>query len=355
MRYISRSSFDSFRECPRKGFWRYLSGPFDGSDVKGLEEPGPPNPHYTLGIVWHEGAEKLLAGESGEAAFDAAANHPLLEQLDPLWQQWLLAAYLAWERAKQEEFLQQWEVLSVEEEFEIPISPNVVLYTRADGVIRDRSDGSVWVLNWKTASDVKDWTKRWTYDPQGWTEAIAAEARLGLEVKGAIYMGVWKGPMYMGKTTSRLIHGYKYNSRGAVTYATENNGGGSRFEAWKETFPFGEGLSAWISWLPKDILGKHFVESAPILRRDDLVEKWLRQLVRSEDLIDHVLESGSPEEQEDFFYQQWSEDCRYCPFKDLCLGLAQPEDLLAEGFLRPRRKSPRDEAEARSSATKEVL
>jgi hypothetical protein len=351
VRYISRSSFDTFRECPRKGYWRYLSGPYEGGLTKGLEESGPPNPHYTLGIVWHLGAEVLLKGGSGEEAFDAAKESPLFAELDPLWWQWLLAAYLAWERVKRDDFLQQYDVLEVEEEFEIPISPNVMLYTRADAVVRDRSDGSNWVLNWKTTSDVKDWTRKWFYDPQGWTEAIAAEGRLNIPISGCIYVGVWKGPFYQGKTTSRLIFGYKtYTKGGAVTYGTETNGGASKFAAWQETFPFGEGLSAWISWLDKGFLSKYFVESAPQLRQDELVAKWLKQLVRQENEIDYVLEAGDAEEQEAFFWQNWGEECGRCPFKDLCRGLATPETLIEQGFLKPRRRSPRDEAEAKAAA-----
>lgn len=306
------------------------------------------NPHYALGIVWHLGAEVLLKGGTGEAAFRAAA--PTFDDfgLDPVWSQWLLAAYLAWERAKQDEFLGQYEIVTVEEEFEIPVSPNVVLYTRADAVMRDRMDGTLWVLNWKTASDIKDWNKKWFFDPQGWTESMAAEAKLGEEVKGCIYVGVWKGPIYQGRTTSRLIGGYKHNTRSGTTYATENGGGGQKFDAWRENFPFGDGLAAWISWLPKDFLAKHFCESAPQLRQDALVESWLRQIVKHEDAIDYVLEAGSEQDQLDFFWQNYTDECSKCPFKDLCLLRSTPEELIKDGFLRPRHRSPRDEAEERS-------
>ena len=345
MRYISRSSFDTFRECPRKGYWRYLSGPFEGGEVLGLEEDRT-SWHLDLGIAWHIGAEKLLKGEGGIAAFSAAMdlNLPLDEPL----QQWLLAAFLAWERAKADEFFEKWEVLSIEDEFEIPISPNVMLYTRADSVVRDRADGSCWVLNWKTASEVKDWNKKWFFDPQGWTEALAAEAKLGEEVKGCIYLGIWKGPIYQGKTSSRLIYGYKHQGRAGTTYGTENGGGGVRFEAWKEEFPFGQGTAAWISWLPRDFLAKHFVESAPQMRQDLLVEKWLRQVVRYEADVDHML-SGSEEDKETFFWQNWSEiTCGRCAFKDLCMLRSTPEEMIKAGLLRPRKKSPRDEAEAKA-------
>ncbi len=348
MRYISGSSLKVFRECPRKGYLRYLAP--NGTDVTGWEEPRG-NFHMSLGVAWHLGAEKLLRGESGLEAFSTAkaglspADAELLG--DAEWN-WLLAAFLAWERVEQDEFLSKWEVLSVEEEIEVPITPNVTLYTRADGVIRDRADASVWVLNWKTASDVKDWNKKWFFDPQAWTESLAVESKLGVPVAGCIFYGIWKGPIYQGKTTSRLIYGYRYNTRTGTTYATENNGGGTKFSVWQEDFPFGSGVAAWISWLPKEILKKHFVESAPQLRQDPIVESWLKQLARNEHDIDHLLSTGSQEDLEEYFAQHWSdENCSRCCFKNVCMLLAKPEELAKEGLLKPRHKSPRDEAAGR--------
>lgn len=350
MRYISHSSLNSFRECPRKGYYRYLSGPY--GEVTGLEEPKG-NVHLALGIAWHLAAEALLNRVPAVTAYERA-----IQQLDPETAQllggvemnWLLAACLAWERVEEEEFHEKYEVLSVEEEIEVPITPNVVLYTRADAVLRDRGDGSNWVLNWKTASEVKDWNRKWFFEPQAWTESLAVESKLGVPVAGCIFYGIWKGPFYQGKTTSRLLYGYRYQSRsGPVTYATENNGGGTRFYAPEEKFPFGEGLAAWISWLPKDLLKKHFVESAPQIRQDALVERWLRQLARNEHDIDHLLSTGEPEDLEEFFWQNWSEDCGRCSFKDLCMLRATPDSMIAEGLLKPRHRSPRDEAEGRKT------
>jgi hypothetical protein len=266
-----------------------------------------------------------------------------------VWHEWLLAAFLAWERSKQDEFFERWEVLSVEEEFEIPISPNIVLYTRADAVVKDRGDGSNWVLNWKTTSDIKDWNRKWFFDPQGWTEGIAAEAKLGISVAGSIYLGVWKGPFYNGKTTSRLVHGYKHHGRTGVTYGTESAQGSSRFEAWTEKFPFGDGTAAWISWLDKSFLAKHFVESAPQLRQDERVGQWLKQIVKQEDLYDYVLSEGDEENFNTTFPQKWGEHCGRCPFKDLCLERSTPAGLVEAGFLKPRKRSPRDEAAAKAA------
>jgi hypothetical protein len=241
LRYISRGSHDTFRECPRSGYWRYLSGPFGGSDTLGLEQPTG-HPALSLGIAWHMAAEKLLSKVPAEEAVVEALEYARSVGLGDAEQNWLLAICLAWERGAAEDFFAKYEVLSIEEELTTPLTQNVILYTRADAIIRDKSDGGLWVLNWKTAGDVKNWNRKWFYDIQSWTESLAAEAKLGEPVRGCIYYGIWKGPMYNGAISSRLVYGYRFVDRhGNVTYGTENNGGGTRFNVWQEHFPFGDG------------------------------------------------------------------------------------------------------------------
>lgn len=262
---------------------------------------------------------------------------------------WLHAICLAWERGRAEAFFDRWEVLSIEEELQTPITSNVVLYTRADAVLRDRADGTLWVLNWKTAGDVKGWNRKWFYDIQSWTESLAAESKLGEPVAGCIYIGVHKGPMYNGQISSRLLYGYRYKGRDgeSFSYATENNGGGVRFSVAQEKFPFGDGIPAWVNFLSPEYLSGFFVESAPQIRQDRLVEAWLRQVAAHESDIDHILQEGSVEDRSDFFWQNWSDGCGRCPYNALCLEKTNPEELIKDGLMKPRGFSPRDEMEKR--------
>lgn len=347
MRYISRGSHNAFRECPRAGYWRYLSGPYGDDNVLGLEPTSSPS-YLALGSAWHLAAEGLLRGELALDAAQPALDFGRAEGLGDPELNWLLAASLAWERAVAEDFNSKYEVVSIEEELTTPLTANVILYTRADAILRDRLDGTLWVLNWKTAGDVKNWNRKWFYDIQAWTESLAAEAKLGEPVRGCIFYGVWKGPIYQGSTSSRLVYGYRHTgASGAVSYGTETSGGSVRFPVWQEKFPFGDGVAAWINFLPPEFLRRHFVESAPQIRQDKLVEDWLRQVVGFESDVDHVLSAGSAQDKLDFFWQNWGEDtCGRCPFSPLCTLKSEPEALIAEGFLRPRHKSPRDEAEA---------
>jgi hypothetical protein len=350
LRYISRGSHDSFRDCPRAGYWRYLAGPYNPDGTLGLQPATSPS-YLALGSAWHLAAEGLLRGESAEAAVVPALEYGSAEGLGDPELNWLLGITLAWERAAAEDFFSRYEVLNIEEELLTPLTPNVVLYTRADAILRDRSDGALWVLNWKTAGDIKNWNRKWFYDIQAWTESLAAEAKIGEAVRGCIYYGVHKGPMYNGQINSRLIKGYRFTSpNGEVSYATENNGKGQAFSVANEKFPFGTGIAAWVEWLPKDYLKKFFVESAPQIRQDELVEAWLRQVVGYESDVDHILAEGTAQEKLDFFWQNWGETtCPRCPYNPICTLKASPEDLLEQGFLVPRKSSPRDEVERKAN------
>lgn len=291
-----------------------------------------------LGIAWHKGAEVLMRGGSGADAGATAVREALKYQaIGEVERQWLLAAALAWERSRGEEFFNQFDVLAVEQEVEVALSPNVILQARADAVVQDRNDGTIWVWNWKTASDVKNWNKKWFFDVQAWTETLAMEGHLGVPVAGCIFEGVYKGPIWNGNMTSRLVYGYKKaNLDGSPSYSVERESGYQRFNVWEESFPFGDGIAAWISWLPTEFLRGHFALSAPQCRNDRIVEKWLRQLVRKESDIDHLLTTGDEEDILTFFEQNFGDHCEKCPFVDLCMERAEPAALIAANKLRPR-------------------
>jgi hypothetical protein len=138
--------------------------------------------------------------------------------------------------------------------------------------------------------------------------------------------------------TSRLVYGYKKSSQdGSASYSTDREAGSQRFNVWEESFPFGDGIAAWVSWLPYDFVRGHFALSVPQMRNDQIVTNWLRQLVRVETDIDHILSTGSREDAESYFIQNFGDRCAKCPYVDLCMQRATPEALIEEGRLIPRR------------------
>ena len=334
MRYISRSSHQAFRACLRAGYYRYLYP--NGTPTPGLEQYSQAKP-LSLGICFHKAGEALMRKQTGmEAAASALAEAEKYPSLGVVEKNWLLAVCLAWERAASEDFHSKYDVLAVEEEMEVAVTPNVILQARADAVLQERNTGDVYVLNWKTASSITDWNRKWFFDVQAWTECVAAEAKLGIPVAGCLFYGINKGPIWQNQMTSRLIYGYKDQLLGGSTvYTPEYKAGLKRFEVWNESFPFGDGIPAWINWLPTDFLKGHFCVSAPQIRNDSIVEKWLRQLARVESDIDSILQ-GSSEDCEDYFIQNFGEQCRNCPFIDFCLERSTPEALIEANYLKPR-------------------
>ncbi len=201
-------------------------------------------------------------------------------------------------------------------------------------VVRRRVDGTLWVWNWKTTSDRSNWTHQWRHDVQMWTEALALESHLKERVEGCIVEGLYKGSKYNQERTSRLIYGYKDIKSG--TYSTASGGGRVKFKAWEESFPFGRGLEGWIAWLPWDELDLNFPRSEPIMKNDEVVRRWIKQVVRQEMDIKHILETGSPEDKEEFFIQRFGKRCNWCPFANLCFLRSDPETLISDGFLKER-------------------
>src|SRR5258706_1070979 len=167
-----------------------------------------------------------------------------------------------------------------------------------------------------------------------WTEALALESHLKERVEGCIVEGLYKGSKYNQERTSRLIYGYKDIKSG--TYSTASGGGRVKFKAWEESFPFGRGLEGWIAWLPWDELDLNFPRSEPIMKNDEVVRRWIKQVVRQEMDIKHILETGSSEDKEEFFIQRLGKRRNWCPFANLCFLLSYPETLISDGFLKER-------------------
>lgn len=238
-----------------------------------------------------------------------------------------------------EAFMEEYEVICVEKEIRALLAPNVTLQARADAVIRRRSDGSVWVLNWKTSSSIGEWTSQWEDEVQAWTEALAMEDHLGQKVAGVIFEGLFKGVKRDGLYTSPTIYGWSCHlPQGTLYSATYERFSKEKpwrkFPVWKE---FPGGVAGWINWMPEDVLSAQFVRSEPILKNDEVVQKWIRQVVRRETDIEHILEVGDTQDKEDFFWQNFKKfNCKWCPFKPVCKMQITIDDAIKAGQFVPR-------------------
>lgn len=242
---------------------------------------------------------------------------------------------LAWFRLKWIPFNEEFEVLMNEKEIEALLSPLVTLQARADLTVKERATGRNFVFNWKTTSSKQSWNDKWRRDVQAWTETLAMEDALGEPIAGCFFEGFYKGSKYGGQSTSPLVYGFMKEEKGKKIYRPDRAPSWVKVPMW--TGGFIGSQEEWILQLPLDVLEEQFIRSEPIMKNDDVVRKWIQQVVREEEDRAHVLESGlSQEEEEVFFIQRFGEQCKWCCFGPVCDGASDIPTLVGDGFLVPR-------------------
>lgn len=244
------------------------------------------------------------------------------------------ALLLGWHRTRYSQFLEDYEILHIEKEIRVPLAPNIVLMAKADATVRDRRTGLIWVFNWKTQGDKKDFASKWAMEVQMWTEALAMQDYLGERVEGCIAEGFYKGTLVDGSFASPLVRGYHNSETGA--YVPEYQRGKFWSRVGAASYP--GGLAAWINQLDEGVVSDQFFRSQPIIKNDAVVRDWLAQVVRRETDAERVLqEDVSESDRLSYFGQNFSHwNCNYCPFNRVCLQQYTVEDLLELGLLRPR-------------------
>lgn len=299
---------------------------------KGYEERETP-PDLAIGLLVHKGMEHLfLSNGDIEKAHAELVNelgrYPHLTLEDSSLARALL---LGWFRVRFLPFIEEFEVLMVEKEVQALLSPKVTLQARADLVVKRKADRRNIVFNWKTSRTKSDWNRKWRYDVQSWTEALAIEDALGERVEGCIFEGFYKGSKYGGLRTTPLLYGFKNEK----LWSVEKKAGYVKVPTFNEQwYP---SLEEWLQFLPIEVLEEQFIRSELITKNDDVVRAWIRQVVREEEDIDYVLSTEmTDEEREVFFIQRFGEPCTWCPFKDLCGLRANMSDLVESGFMKER-------------------
>lgn len=327
MRWISRSSYECFSACPRKGYNRYL---LDGHGYTEIITP----PALAIGLLLHKGMEVLFlslgdVNEAISALMKEAEKYPHLTSEDVFIARGLL---LGWFRVKWIPFNEEFIVLMNEKEVEVLLSPLVTLQARADLVVKRREDGRNWVFNWKTSSSKASWNEKWRRDVQAWTEALAIEDALGERVEGCIFEGFYKGTKYAGMSTSPLVYGFTRGEGKEREFRPDRQSGWTKFPTW--TGGFIDSQEEWILSLPLDVLEEQFIRSEPIMKNDDVVRDWISQVVREEEDRLHVLQSDLTEEEKKvFFIQRFGEQCKWCCFAPACDKSSDMDTLVNDGFL----------------------
>lgn len=216
IRYVDRSRVLKYQQCPRA---RYYSTEIYGRGIQPIRMSIP----LVVGQMVHEGLAELLQlcanGWGGEKDLEATLDNVVagaLEEydkevkargftLDPeeeafsvySEQKALIEAMIrVWALRRLPGFLEQFEVLEVEREDQFTLSSprewvqndhgfdermhqDIVWMSRADGLLRERASGDLYVLSFKTSADWNDFKdKEARIDMQGMSELYAIERRL---------------------------------------------------------------------------------------------------------------------------------------------------------------------------------
>lgn len=142
---ITSSLLSVFRECPRKYFYSYQLGRVRTSESKAISVGK--TVHGALEVFWKSG------GSLESAVAWLQSNAAGLEEPDACRVIGMLTHY--------QPPVEEYDVISTEETFSVPISnPQTGRHSRrytltgkTDGVLRRKSDGTIWVLEHKTTSE----------------------------------------------------------------------------------------------------------------------------------------------------------------------------------------------------------
>lgn len=189
IKYISWSEAKTWQRCPKQ--WDYKYGQnlvpikkvrplFFGNWVHAALES-----HYVEGD-WKVGHARYL--EEYEKLFEEEREElegkkgPLPELVRRIMQ-----SYLWYYRDD------PWEVLYVEKEFKVKLKGNIGVKGIIDLIVRD-SEGLIWVIDHKTASNIPEANAFHAMDPQLMVYPWAAEKVLGVQPAGIIYNYVRSRP-----------------------------------------------------------------------------------------------------------------------------------------------------------------
>lgn len=217
--------------CPRKKYYSY---------VKNLERKKL-NMLTSTGIAVHKGLSMIRQGRGVDYVCEKVVGNyinevqerglfvemPELESYVIHEQATLIEALLrAWAIARMPTILAEYVLVLAEQDEVIPLSQEVTLMFRCDTVERRRSDGSLWIRNYKTVSGPD--LSSYIMDIHNVMDPWAVSQKLGEPVAGVIIEGLIKGQRrkvkdhqgnvkYVEQRTTLLPYGIAYSGLAMMT------------------------------------------------------------------------------------------------------------------------------------------
>lgn len=382
---FSRSHQATFWECPFKGYAAYYadgtgyeparldvaqsSGTL-GHSMKGhaflyiKEHDSFPPPKVIDESVqvaekeYRESVAKRGLDLTGNQEFELSRQLALIEGL-----------FRGWCKVKLPIIHQQYRIISVEEEWEIEIAPDIIMMIRIDDVRENRETGELWAEDLKTPGFMSSsYREQWRYSSQTIAHVWAVEQHFQRACEGVIMDFWYKGRKLRDEVTgednyySPLVRGYLRRgvppySEDELKWEQDSSKPCASCDHWKsrhgkrgcsvagctcmeyveslwepvDVWQWGR-VKEWVNLLPEDVLEKQFFEKV-VNRSGREIEIWLDQTRREQIRIREgvqLINNGSPVLLQDFimgyFPMRLSENCfqnkfrKTCTFLPFCYG-----------------------------------
>jgi len=365
---FSRSHQGSLHECPRLAWLRYFDRGRGWESTKlNVEQSMGSLAHSMLATIlqWVRAFDsKMVPGEEqiSRAVEEAVKEYKLQaakrgldieqegDQLFELTRQSALAEGLvrAWVKVKLPDLLDRFKVLSIEEEWDVPLSPTITIMMRLDALLEQRDTLDLWPLEFKTSGMISDsWLESWRYDSQTLQQVWATETHLPRPCAGVQLEVLYKGAKRsdgMGKMHyySPLIRGYQ--RKGIPPFDEDelswDSGMGKR-KGWSpvDVWQWGK-VKEWVELLPVEVLQAQLF-SREIFRSGREQETWVGQTLLEQKMVMEGVEcvlnpETTPHYREQamdiYFPARLSRECysnkyrRKCMFLDVCYNGIDPSE-----------------------------
>jgi len=370
MIYIDRSRIQSYDDCHRMRFLNYHWG------GTGLDKKDPSLP-LLEGQLIHTAIESVAANRYtvDEAVTFAVADldialreigepeqhflneqHRLLDGLVRLWTKYRLPI-----------LLQEFEIVSIEDEFEWPLDKEVSMMVRCDMILRRRSDGTLFILEFKTVGMAgEEWAKQWENNSQVLSYTGAVEWKYQQPCGGVIIDGLVKGRrvkekgqnQFNGQTIQQSPICYCYHRDGV--FSSKWTRGWDKVATWEHM-----STEKWLQMGigeegARDIL----IPGLPIRIDATEIDSWKRQTIEKErgiktDLISVEYDPSTDGGAIDCYFPKNYNHCRRyygypCKFLELCTNRQVANDPLGSGLYVERTPHHKAELDARQSLEKKT-
>jgi hypothetical protein len=371
VRHTDRSRTERDWKCPQARFWGYEYG---GRGIAPVRE----NFDYFFGTVVHDGIEASILQISGQpfnpcnlSVADRIANFIKAqggdEQDAAQWGAIGQGLVLGFMRTVWPKLNAEYELVSVEREVDLQLTPSLLFQARPDLLMRHRQSGALWYFELKTTGWIEaQWVQSWSKAAQLQLGALAAEAALGESLAGCVVVGLYKGRKGRApdrRQSSPFAWGWRSEELPGImaaqySYEEQRRKGWERFL----TVHAPGGVEAWVANMPEEILDRQFVTTDPIFLRRDVTDALVAQvLARESEIASAMAQMGvdgvvNPEILARVFPQHFF-NCTpafgaNCEFNEACWMPWVKRDPIGSGLFTWR--EPHHEAERKYFALKEV-